>query len=254
VRRNAAAVGLLAVLAVMAVACGDDGDSGSSGETGDAEAFCVRLEELQEEEGLDLDDDGAAAALEELADLAPEEIDGEVNRIQRAFEALSELDQDDPDAFEEVLELVYDPAVIRAFEAFADYADDECGIELEDVEDLSDAFTDDATADFSDDLSDDLSDDEPSPAEQIRTHLEENYASEGFSDLVGGIGTVEVADDDLQATLTLDEPADGETAAAICEAVVEFADQNGIDTLTVEVEDDQDTILASGDQGGCEAA
>ena len=124
-------------------------------------------------------------------------------------------------------------------------------------EDVSDVVTDDlsdaVTDDVSDDLSDDVSADDPTPAQELRAFLDENYPD--YSALATGIGTTEIAPDDIQVTLTLDQTTDADTAVAVCEATLEFAEDAEIVEIEIEVEDQEDTVLATGGyEDGCEAA
>jgi hypothetical protein len=253
---------LLALLLLTLAACGgDDGGGEASGDDdggGDAEAFCERLVDLDEADELDLDEDAAIEAFDELVDLAPDEIDSELQRIQEAFAALTELEEggDSEDAFTEAFEIILDPALTSALEDFADYAEEECGVEVEGADefgDLSGDLSSGLTDDLSDDLSDDLTEDDLSPAQRLRAYLDENHPD--FSDLASGIGSASVGEGNLQVTLTLDETTDADTAVAICEATLDFAESDEVVEIEVEVEDQEDTVLATGDFGaGCEAA
>ena len=119
--------------------------------------------------------------------------------------------------------------------------------------DASDAVGDDLSEDASEDLSEQPAEDDPTPAQDLRAFLDENYPD--YSSLATGIGTAEIASDALQVTLTLGETTDGDTAVAICEAVLEFAESAEIIQIEIEVEDQEDVVLATGDyEDGCEAA
>ena len=242
---------LFAALAVAALAaCGGDDGAGSdpADDGGDAEAFSERLVELDQDGELDLGEEEALVVFDDLVELAPEEIDSDARRIQRAFEELSELDENDPDAFGAAFEIILDPALSSSLEDFADYAEDVCGVEVEGAESFGDL-----SGDLSSGFSDDLPDDDPSSAQELRAFLEENYPD--YNDLASGIGTVDIAADELQVTVTLDQTTDGDTAIAICEATLEFAEGAEIVQIEVEVEDQQDTLLATGGfEDGCEAA
>ena len=94
-------------------------------------------------------------------------------------------------------------------------------------------------------------------SDRLRIFLEAEYPE--FADAVEGIGSVDISEDEAQVTLTVgDEPADADTGVAICEAVLEFADADGLSAIEVEVENDEnggDEQLATGDlDDGCEAA
>lgn len=245
---------LAVVLLLAAVACGgDDGGSESADGDGDPEAFCDRLVELDEADELDLDDADALAALDELVELAPEEIDSDLSRIQDAFEELVALEEDGgEDAFGAAFEIILDPRLTSSLDDFAEYAEDECGVEVEGADGLGD-LSDDLSGDFSTDFSDDLTDDDPSPAQDLRAFLEENHPD--YSDLAEGIGTVELGADSVQVTLTLSETTDADTAVAICEATLDWGEDGELAEIEIEVEDREDTVLATGDfEDGCEAA
>jgi len=258
-------VALLALVILTLAACGgDDGGGEASGDDGgDPEAFCDRLRELDEDEGLDLDDTDVAEVFAELADIAPEEIDSDLARMQDAFEALAALEEEDnEDAFGAAFEIILDPRLTSSLEDFTEYAEDECGIEVEGADslgDLSDGLSDDVTGDFSDDLSsdssdfsDDLTEDDLSPPPSLRAFLDENYPD--YSDLASAIGSFTV-NGDVQTTLTLDELVDAATAIAICEATLEFAEEVEITQIGIEVGGPDDTLLATGGfEDGCEAA
>ncbi len=136
--------------------------------------------------------------------------------------------------------------------------DDGGGDAADASEDFSDVVTDDLSEDLSDDSSDDLSDDQgedddTTPAQDLRAYLDENQPD--YSDLAEGIGTVEIAADSVQVTLTLSETTDADTAVAICESTLDWGEDAELLQIEVEVEDQEDTILATGDfEDGCQAA
>ena len=249
-------------LLLVAASCGDDGgggdDGGSGGGSGDQAAFCESLQQADEEGALEDDDvEGAIAAFDELTQDAPEEIQPSLDELRGAFERLADLDEEDPDDISAAFDILFDEDVIQAGQRLGEYASEECGIEgLSGFEDLSGDLSD-LSGDVSEDFTDDFSDGGPSVSDRLRTFLDEQYPD--FSDQVEGIGSVDLSADEAQVTLTIgDDPADVETGVAICEAVVEFADQDGLSSIDVEVENDEngdDELLATGDlDDGCEAA
>jgi hypothetical protein len=255
--------GLLAAVVLLFAACGDDGGGDDGGDEssagGNQEAFCERLEELVDDEALDVDGDAAVAAFEELEGLAPAEIAPSLEAMHEAFAALGDLDEDDPDDVDAALELLYDEELLDATERFGEYAEEECGVEgaggdLEDLDDLTADLPDELTVEPPDDLSDEPEDDDPSVSSRLRDFLDAEDAE--LADLIEGIGSVDIAEDEAQVTLTVgDDPADVETGVAICELALAFADQEGFAAFEVEVENDDDTQLAEGDlDDGCEAA
>jgi hypothetical protein len=257
-----------------AAACGDDGgeattdESASASDTGgDLDAFCETLEELDDDEAFEADLGDIADGFDDLLEDAPEEIADDVEELRDAFEEISDLDPDDEESAAQVAEILFEGDLQDASERFGEYAEEECGLDdspldedlddfTSDFEDLTSDFSDDFSSDFSDDLSGDFSDDQSedvNEASLLRDFLEANHADlEGF---VGGIGSVDEGDGVLQFTLTLNPDADPEAANGICDAVLDFGEQEGFAGTTVEVEDAQDTVLATGELGvGCEAA
>ena len=66
---------------------------------------------------------------------------------------------------------------------------------------------------------------------------------------------MEIAADSVQVTLTLSETTDADTAVAICESTLDWGEDAELLQIEVEVEDQEDTILATGDfEDGCQAA
>jgi hypothetical protein len=271
------AVGLIGagILLFTAAGCGDDGGGGGGG---DVDAFCDRLEELDDEGALNDSEDTEAAveAFDDLLDDAPGEIRDDLETMRDAFAELTDLDEDDPGSIDEAFSILFDEDVVEATQNFGEFAADECDIEgltpgalddlsdlsegLEDLSDLSD-FSDDFSSDFSSEFSDEFSDDfsvEPANAsDRLREFLDAEYPD--LADLVEGIGAVDLSEDEVQVTLTVgDEPADEDTGLEICEAVVDFAEQDGLSSIDIEVENDEngdDALLATGDlDDGCEAA
>jgi hypothetical protein len=106
-------------------------------------------------------------------------------------------------------------------------------------------------------VADTTSADAPNASDRLRTFLDAQYPD--FAATIEGIGSVDLAPDEVQVTLTIgDEPADVDTGVAICEAVVAFAEDDGLAVIEIEVENDEngdDALLATGDlDDGCEAA
>ncbi len=265
---------LLAILLLLvggAAACGDDGggddsESGSASETdggGDVQAFCDRLTELDDEGAFADDTDDALDAFEELAEDAPEDVQDALDELRDAFADLAELDDDDPEDAEEAFDILFGEDVVAAIEAFGEFAEEEC--DLDDVvgggiEDLTEDFSDDFTNDFSDDFtsdqsdfSDDFSDDGPNDASLLRDFLEAEYPD--FAPAVGGIGSVDRGDGSYEFTLTMNLDADPELGNGICDAVLDYGEQEGYSGVTVEVETSDDVVIATGELGeGCGAA
>jgi hypothetical protein len=87
------ATGLIAAAALALTACGSDGDGGSGGDSGDGstEAFCDEIQTLAEssDETTEAED---LAALQSVADVAPDEISDEMNELVDGLEQLQGFD------------------------------------------------------------------------------------------------------------------------------------------------------------------
>jgi hypothetical protein len=253
-------VALATILVLAAVSCGDDSGGGGGGGGGDVEAFCDRLQELDDEDTLDLNDADSFAALEELADEAPDDIDNEFDTLIDAAHELEDLDEDDPDSFERAFEIILNPTVLDALNEFGDFARDECGIEVPGTDvDPDNPFGDlstDFSTDFSSDLSTDLSDDdEPSNTDLLEAFLEENYGDEDWVDLITSRGVGTVGDQSATITLGLEEAVDGDTAVEVCEGALAWGEDRGFGAVEVEIQGpDQETLADGNPDDGCEAA
>jgi hypothetical protein len=89
------ATGLIAAAALAMAACGSDGDAGEDGGDdgggGGNEAFCTEIQALAEstEETTEAED---RAALQAVADVAPDEISDEMNKLVDGLEQLQTFD------------------------------------------------------------------------------------------------------------------------------------------------------------------
>lgn len=109
----------------------DGGDEGAAGAV--PAGFCEALRELAEDQDDDVEADQLLEGTERLRDTAPEELRDEVDVLVRFARRLSELDleDDDPAAIGEMLELVMDPQVMAATTAIEAYSIENCGIDLD---------------------------------------------------------------------------------------------------------------------------
>jgi hypothetical protein len=128
-------------LALALGACGDDGG-------GSTEAFCSALEDVENI------DEPTVEELEEVADTAPGEISDDMEVLLDFLRAIEE------DGFEGVEDIDEDE-LDEAGQNVADFADEECGIDLDAGDDTGGGSTDDgATDDSGDDSTDDDSADD----------------------------------------------------------------------------------------------
>jgi hypothetical protein len=130
-RRFLALLVLVLAAPLLLGACSDDSDSGSgSGDGGggdDVEAFCDQVIAVDEME--DPSSEEALDALNQLVDDAPSEIKDDLEVLLPILEDLEGLDEDDPEAFGEVLALMENEEFIEASENLEAFGVEECGLE-----------------------------------------------------------------------------------------------------------------------------
>lgn len=105
-------------------ACGGDSPASSSDE-----AFCQEIERLDE---LDIEEDIASAAeiLGDLAKKAPnDEVRNALELIAPIFQRLSEVDEADVTAMQEIFALMSSPEVTAASDVLDRYGSDVCGFD-----------------------------------------------------------------------------------------------------------------------------
>lgn len=107
--------------AVMLVtACGGSGGDGS------AEEFCDVLRAAEADEG---DGEASFDDIRELAATAPSELRADMDTMVEAFEQIESLDEDDPDGFGAVAEVLFSTDFVEAAERLERFGVDECGLE-----------------------------------------------------------------------------------------------------------------------------
>jgi hypothetical protein len=274
--RSTSVVRLLAValsFAVIAAACGDDGGESST------QAFCDALEEQDANENLDLDNPEDLAAFNELIDQAPDEVRGameELRDLTEDMEALAEEGEGGEADFEAGLEAMFsifaNPDFLKAIQDVSVFMADECGLEVEGIDEIRELDPDDPASLFGgtggtatledgggdsstgDDepFSSGSDDDEPSPSEELGLYLDENYADAAWADLVIGkaIGTFGDSADITLSLNTEDEPIGDGDAVEACEAVVEWTEGRYDGDVTVTVTEFQGRELATAADGG----
>lgn len=125
------ALALACVGALLVVGCGDDGGGGST------EAFCARVAEVDaSDDSISLDDPAGLAEFEALVADAPDQIRPQLEMIGSLVGDLDELDENDPEAFAQAFGLLFDPEFIGAIKDFGVFARDECGVEIEGLDEL----------------------------------------------------------------------------------------------------------------------
>lgn len=275
--RRLPVLAVIIVLALVAAGCGSDDDSEST------EAFCAQLEEQGANEDLDLSNPDDLAVFEELTDEAPEEVKGAMEQFQSVIADLEGIDEDDPeafgDAFGTIFALFADPEFLTALQDMAVFMADECGLEVDGIDEIRELDPDDPSAlfegfsagsddgtitggtidggtDGTTDGSGSDSDDEPSASSQLGDFIDTNHADTVWAEAVVGkaIGSF---GDSADITLSLDtERVDvsEDDAVDACEAVVDWAGDTYDGDVTVTIADfDNNDLAASSDGASCSA-
>lgn len=238
----------LAVLVVIGassllVACGGD-DSSSNGALS-IDEFCSRIDAL--ESAVQPDDIAAAVdAIEGLVDSAPtDEVRDALETLVPVLSRMGEVDQNDPDAFAEFMELALDPKVVEASQTLETFGTEECGFAADDSE-SENAGTDEFPED-GEELSASAID-----STAILDHLEANanqFLNGGaFSSVaVQGLGDGYLVSVDTTTT-------EGVEAESICEVLAEYVDSNAPEVdVTIEVTTEGSPAVSRQPGGACES-
>lgn len=233
---------------MLAAACGDD--SGGGGVS--TEAFCAELERIDANADIDIEDPEALAEFTALAERAPEEVRGAMQEFAEIANRLEGLDDDDPEAFGAAFALFGDPDFLQALKTVSLFMADDCGLEVDGIDEIRELDPDDPSSLFGDfgtegggGADDDLGlgldgsgddgapgddfgggggfDDGPSPSEQLGDFLDANYSETSWADDIvsKGIGT---SGDNVSVTVSFASSGVSESdALAACDAVVEWA-------------------------------
>lgn len=250
-------------LALLLAACG--GDDGGS--TASDEEFCAELAALEEADaggdGSDELDAEALAQLQDLADRAPnEDLRTALETLGDIAEQMSDLDEDDPEAFGQVMALMFDPDVISAGETLDTYMVDVCGMEPDET---GSGITGDDASDEGG-VGDDTDTDGSASDGTVSTFdaLDSSELNDGFE------GVLEDLDVDSQGrsvgvsggsevTVVFDAAGVAEAdPVEVCEGVAALVDDalaevDDLDLVTVEVEADGEPVASRPDGGACTA-
>ena len=258
---------VLGAAALVLGACGG-GDSNALSD----EEFCAELEALEEAdangEGSDELDAEALAQLRDLADRAPnEDIEAALTTLGDIAEDMEGFDEDDPDAFGEVMALMFDPEVISAGETLDTYLTETCG--FEDVDSgmgASDPFGEEGGGDDGSDAgADDGADAEQADGVSTFDALDSSVLNDGFARVLEDLdvesdGRSVSVSGGSEVTVVFDA---GGVADAdpidVCEGVSALVDDalsdvDDPDPVTVEVAADGDVVASRADGGDCTAA
>ncbi|MCD9624355.1 hypothetical protein [Rhabdothermincola salaria] len=252
-RSLTALVAGVSTLSLLLAACGG-GDDGTLSD----EEFCAELEALEEAdaagEGSDELDAEALAQLRDLADRAPnEEVSSALETLGNIAEDMEGLDEDDPDAFGEVMALMFNPEVISAGETLDTYLTETCGFE-DDAFEMVESDTDEPVGDADPDgdpvpssgsAMDDL--DSGELREAMVAYLED----EGFEPSSSGMGI------SGGSTVTAGfeaEGVEGADAMALCDELAGLvADATDLDdTVALEITLDGTLVAERAAGGSCD--
>ena len=246
---------------LVLASCGSDGSAGGDGDGGgasggsDTEAFCEQIRELQAEADTSVDAPaGTAEQFDALIDSAPDEFVDDVRLLVDALAELEELDENDPEAFEQVFEIIARPGFVEASERLEEFGVEECGLDpspddgaaFDDESILQDegAITDAGESGVGDagvkttTVPGDPYDEEfwgPIDPDEVSVpgleqHLDVNYPDEGW--FGGSVRGSSLSGSDVIVFAALED----DDGVRLCEAVLEYA--AGIDpTASVTIED-----------------
>jgi hypothetical protein len=96
-----------------------------------SDEFCQALQDFDVADPTAEDPSLAADQLRKLGAAAPADLQDDFETLAAAFEKLSGLDQNSPEAMGAAFEVFFDPAVLMAGENIEAYASEECGFELD---------------------------------------------------------------------------------------------------------------------------
>ncbi len=244
--RQLAAWALTGVL-VAAAGCGRNHDTGRL----DDAAFCEQIASLRA--AADGDDEPTAADLEQLRSLARQAPDDGVHSaietILPAIERLSQLDEDDPAAFEAILELVFSPEYLTAADTLESYAVDTCGLAPSDPTDEQGGEPGETTGSPTGDAFDDLD------AGELRSQLRDTIDELAPDDQGSSVLITSAPDlDGILVALDVTAPSslDG---VGLCEALAAAVDAATTDpSVVVEVQRDGEVVARRLPGGSCTAA
>lgn len=112
----------------LLVACGGDGGDANGGSSTSVEEFCDRIAALETAAAPD-DVGSAVAALEDLVQAAPnDEVREALETLVPVLTRMSEIDETDQDAINELMDLMMDPKVMEASTVLENFGSEQCGI------------------------------------------------------------------------------------------------------------------------------
>jgi hypothetical protein len=225
-----------------------DKDKGKGGGSGEYAEACTAIEDL---EALEDDDDTAAvfALMEQARDAGPDELVDHWDTMIDILGELDALDQDSDEALAKAFELLEDPEYLEAAAAIDDFAEEECGIDIdldpsEEGETGGGLIPDDRGSDSTDPDSD------PTSIKAVKAHIKSRFGTEAWYSLIdenvtwGSSGS----GGEVTWTIGLGDPmaAAGATTSElndVCEVLAAYLDTYESRDVEIEISGADDEIL-----------
>lgn len=233
-------------LATFAVSCGgEDGGFGSNSLS--TEEFCDKVASLDAMTGESPEELAEATKVfQELASDAPTaDLRDAMNALLPVIEQMSTVDENDPEAFSKVMELMMDPAVIAAGTVLEEFSTTECGMSSEDTSSSDDTMPSDS-AESTGYIFDDMS------SGDISDYVQENGADlfpNGYvssSSMSGADGYTEIVVD-FAGSDTLD-------GVGLCDLVFEAISSKSTDSaVRIVIQNDTVDVAVREVDGECSA-
>jgi hypothetical protein len=225
--RSALTAGTIGAALLLSACGGGDGTDGGAADTVSIEEFCSRIDALAS--AAEPDDIGSAvAAIEGLVDAAPtDEVRDALETLVPVLSRMGAIDENDPDAIGELMELAMDPKIMEASAVLETFGTVQCGFSPDD------ATSTESVPEFSFDEGAD-----PSIAVFETDTIREFLEASAIEFLNGGsISSITVLGEGDGYAVTVDSTSDsGVAAVPICELLVELFDTNAPDVdVTIEV-------------------
>jgi hypothetical protein len=241
----------------------EDPDADEDKGSGDYDEVCEKIEELDSLPD-DTPDDEGLALMEEARDVSPDELVDHWDVLIDVLTELSALDEESDEAITRVFELMEDPEFLEAAATIDDFAEEECGldIELDPTEEEMGGLSDPSGSSSSGGFEDVGEGDSPSAIDAVQDHLRDLYSEETWyaealdentSWSASGSSTITwllvLGNDPFAAGMTEDDLLD------VCDSMGYFLDGYEDGSVELSIEDGDGAVLASRGPGeDCAAA
>lgn len=225
-------------------------------EGGEYAEACALIEEIDSTANDDLE--SALLLFEDARDAGPEELADHWDTLSDTFTELEALGSDDA-AMTRAFELLADPEFMEAAAAIDDFADDECGldIDLDPSEENAGGLEPDGPG-----SEDTTPDGDPTSIDALQAHLEQEYGSEAWWPIIDDATTWSSSNTGSEVEWSVTLSGSTDTAAvpagdleAACEAMADYLDTYEDSDVSIEILDADDAVLVSRAPGeACAAA